>query len=47
MQIPLEVFEMFFGNFMKKKAVINIQEFTDLIADAENKLFDMVQEEDN
>lgn len=42
MQIPLEVFEMFFGNFMKKKAVISTQEYSDLIADAENKLFDLV-----
>ena len=41
MLIPLEVFEIFFGSFMKNKKVIDIQEFSDLITEAEDKLFAM------
>ncbi len=39
MQVPLEVFNMFFGSFLKQKSQITQQEFSDLISEAENRLF--------
>jgi hypothetical protein len=39
MQVPLDVFGMFFGAFLKQKAQITQQEFSDLISEAENRLF--------
>lgn len=45
MQVPVEVFDIFFGSFMKKKSVINLQEFSDLISQAEDKLFSMADDQ--
>lgn len=39
MLLPLEVFDIFFGTFLKKKSKITQQEFADLISEAENRLF--------
>lgn len=39
MQIPIEVFDIFFGTFLKQESRITQQEFSDLISEAENRLF--------
>lgn len=39
MLLPLEVFDIFFGTFLKKKSKITQQEFSDLISEAEERLF--------
>lgn len=43
-KVPLEVFEIFFGDYMKRKAVITQQEFADMIETAENRLFEIGNE---
>ena len=43
-KVPLEVFEIFFGDYMKRKAVITQQDFADMIETAENRLFEIGNE---
>jgi hypothetical protein len=37
-RIPLEIFDHFFGDFMKKKTVITQQEFSDMVSNNEDAL---------